>query len=75
MGVTGVEAIAVAIPSVALALNNYNTSRSAGEIKKRRIRTVLVAKEILLVLRGDIVLHSLDEGHLDEATIVVVPPP
>jgi hypothetical protein len=43
VGVTRVEAVAVAVPSVALALDN-----------------VLIAEEILLVLRGDVVLHSLD---------------
>jgi len=36
---------------------------------------VLIAKEIFLILRGDVVFHSLDESHLNEATIMVVPPP
>ena len=31
-----------------------------GELRKRGLRTVLIAEEILLVARGDIVLHSLD---------------
>jgi len=36
---------------------------------------VLILKEVLLILSGDVVFHSLDESHLNEATIMVVPPP
>jgi len=36
---------------------------------------VLIAKEKLLIIRGNVVFHSLDESHLNEATIMVVPPP
>ena len=43
--------------------------------KRLKVRTVLIAKEILLILGGNVVYHSLDEGHLNEATIMVVPPP
>jgi len=39
------------------------------------LEDVLILEEILLILRGDIVLHGVDESHLNEATIVVVPPP
>jgi hypothetical protein len=58
MGVTGIEAVAVAVASVALALDN-----------------ILIAEEVLLILGRDIVNHSFDESHFDEATIMVVPPP
>jgi hypothetical protein len=53
-----VEAVAVTVTGVALALDD-----------------VLIAKEVLLILSGDVVFHSFDESHLNEATIVVVPPP
>lgn len=58
MCVARVEAVAVAIPSVALALDD-----------------VLIAEEVLLILGADVVSHSLNQSHLDKATIVVVPPP
>jgi len=58
VGVTGIEAVAVAVAGVALALDNF-----------------LVAEEVLLILSRDIVFHSFDKSHFDEATIVVVPPP
>ena len=39
------------------------------------LRTVLIAKEVLLIVRGDVVFHSLDESHLNETTEMVIPPP
>jgi hypothetical protein len=36
---------------------------------------VFIAEEVLLFLGGNVVLHMLDKSHLDEATVVVVPPP
>lgn len=58
MGVAGVEAVAVAVAGVALALDD-----------------ILIAEEVLLVLCGNVIFHGLDKGHLDEATVMVVPPP
>jgi len=36
---------------------------------------VLIAEEVLLIAGGDVVFHGLDESHLDEATVMIVPPP
>ena len=42
---------------------------------RTRVRTVLIAEEVLLITGGDVVFHGLDKSHLDEATVMVVPPP